>query len=175
VTGPWVGVDPGAKDTGIVLRAGRDLVLAQVVSNPGYRQHDPSSVGADYLGAVVDAVIAAYTEGGEGTGIAVEGVTRPCPHLGLTDPSDIIGSGLVLGAVLLTWPDAVVVPPGGNGSGLLATYPDGLVTDAERRRGMNRAAGQSAQIRHCRSGWDVSIQGQAMARVDAVMQKAGRR
>jgi hypothetical protein len=169
----WVGIDPGAKETGIILRDGRTIVLAEVVTNWYYQHGDPSSVGADYLTNVVATAAKATTTLTDLAEVAVEGVKKPCPHLGLTDPSAIIGAGIVLGAVLLEFPAAVVVPPGGNGSGMLDGYPAGLVTDAERRGGLNRKAGQSAHIRHCRSAWDVSLAAPRIARMGAALAAAG--
>jgi hypothetical protein len=168
----WVGIDPGAKETGVILRDGTALLLAEVVTNWYYRQGDPSTVTADYLNDVMAMAVKAANLMGLAE-VAVEGVKKPCPHLGLTDPSAIIGAGIVLGAILLEFPAAVVVPPGGNGSGLLASYPDGLVTDAERRGGLNRKAGQSATIRHCRSAWDVSIAAPRIARMGAALAATG--
>ena len=181
MTGPslWVGIDPGARSTGIICRRGRTLVLHEVVE----RGADETEIGPGpiYLASVCDTVARLFCDVGVSlmrlTGqsgfprVAVEGVRRPNPHVNrrngkaTTDPTAIIGTAMVLGAILNGSPDAVIVPPGDNGSGILASYPAGLVTDAERRQGLNRPAGQSATIRHCRSAWDVSIRAEQMMRL----------
>jgi hypothetical protein len=67
-------------------------------------------------------------------------------------PVDVFGLGLVLGALLAAFPDAIEIPPGGNGSGLLACYPRELV--GPRERGLTG----TGRLRHCRSAWDAAAQ-----------------
>ena len=167
----WVGIDPGARDTGIVLRFGPLCPRHTVIHNPAWTG-EPSTVGAAYVAevlAAVDEFIAASTVPVK---VAVEGVSKPCPHLGITDPSAILGAAIVLGAVVGRWADAVVVPPGGNGSNLLRLYPAELVTPGERARGVNRPAGDSNLIRHCRSAWDVALAAPGVGRRSAALAKA---
>lgn len=175
----WVGVDPGARATGITVRVGREYVWHTIV----VRDRDETEVGPGpvYVSAVARVVGAAISDGHahveERTGhasvyrVAVEGVRRPNPHVNrrngkaVTDPTGIIGAALVLGGILAAYPHAVIVPPGNNGSGLLAAYPAQLVTAAERRLGLDRPAGQSSDLRHARSAWDVSLVAEQMCRL----------
>ena len=170
----WVGVDPGSRSTGITARNGHDVVAWDVVE----RSADETEVGpgVDYIRAVLAGINSMHTTVLDTVPalrmvrFAVEGVRRPNPHVNrrngkaTTDPTGVIGAAMVLGAVLADLA-AIVVPPGGNGSGLLASYPHALVTDAERRKGVNRPAGQSAAIRHARSAWDVSVKAEQMLRL----------
>ena len=177
----WVGVDPGARSTGINARLGADPLAWQIVEPT----EDETEVGpgAHYLSLVLDmvreVVWTAYRDPSMDRSRtpwspAVEGVRRPNPHLNrrngkaTTDPTAIIGTAMVLGAVLAQYPDAVIVPPGSNGSGALASYPVELVTPAERRllaKDPAMVAGQRAAIRHARSAWDVSLRAEEIARL----------
>jgi len=170
VSGPWVGIDPGSVSTGIVVRHGNRLLWHTVV----HREADEDvvrgvGVGPEYIALVLSHVRIGWESHYSGVGgyipsIAVEGVVRPNPHVNrkngnaVIDPGPAIGTGMVLGAILALYPRAVIVPPGGNGAGMLATYPHALITPGEMRRGLNRPAGDTAAVRHCRSAWDVAGQ-----------------
>lgn len=172
-----IGVDPGYRHTGLVLRAGdRYVAHAIAARNPATYVADGELVPADYLASVVAAIrelehTAAVDELERPTrarspvtrlAVAVEGLRPPSPHVrrrdgrSTTDPTHVLAAAVVLGAVRDAYPAALVVPPGRNGTQLLATYPPELVTPAERRQGLNRPAGESALIRHARSAWDVA-------------------
>ena len=142
-----LGIDPGGTQTGLV-----------VVELPARRGETPSVARAvlveraaeqgerEYVGEVV-GVVRELAEGCEVVG--VEGLTVPTPHLRVIALSGLLGAACVLGAVLATVPSAVVVPPGGNGSGPLRAYPAELVGPGERS-----GAGWR---RHLRSAWDVAL------------------
>jgi len=101
-----------------------------------------------YLIEVRDTVAAALDIAGGDAVIAVEGVVNPSPHLGLSNPGGIIAAGMVLGAVLVGHPDAVLVRPGRHGSQALNSYPSELIGPRE-----TTGAGK---LRHARSAWDVA-------------------
>jgi hypothetical protein len=180
-----VGVDPGRTSTGLVLLramtgAPPKLIAWSVVTRD--LDEDVSmvaeakrriDVGPAYMGEVLREVDRLVDAGAEAVrpgrvGVVVEWLVAPSSHLGgkqrMLAPVDPIGAGIVCGAV---WGAVVAkgrcpvsrVRPGGNGSQLLVTYPDDLVTDGERRRGLHRPAGRSAEIRHARSAWDVALTG----------------
>jgi hypothetical protein len=175
----WIGIDPG-KDTGIVVRD-RDRLLWWTVVE-GDKPTENEILTDHTIEAVIDAVGDAHAEAAlyDDTvtpRIAVEGVVRPNPfHKGkkaFVDPFAVAVPALILGAVRalsIAGNDlvdiTVVVPPGGHGSQWLATYPPELVTKAERRLGLNRPAGDSATIRHARSGWDVAGAATAVRRIE---------
>jgi hypothetical protein len=167
-----LGIDPGGRHMGVVLQTADNLLSHLVVEvakgkEPLTRRHLRDAVAAAES-LVLDLV------GGEARQlvVAVESVVQPGGFRnGRRDPINmhhLIGTATLYGALLQhTWPgDAVVVsvPPNHHGSGALASYPAALVTDAERRKGLNRPAGQSALIRHARSAWDVSKRAPAFVR-----------
>lgn len=167
----WLGIDPGPSWTGLALRSGRDLLGHRVIRN-GPRVDAGKSgpkrdhgVGWDYLAEILAAVDGLSAPG---TRHAIEAAICPAPFAGgkksFIPPRDILGLGLVFGALWANWPHAIVVQPGGNGSGLLASYPDGLVSAVEKRHGLNRPAPQSSELRHARSGWDISLEAEKIAR-----------
>lgn len=170
MTGPWVGIDPGSVSTGIVVRYGNRLLWHRVV----HRDEDEDVVRGVGVGpAYLTDVMAAMTEAmqcvhatGHMANVAVEGVVPPNPHIKtakgerrITNPGPVMGTAMVLGAILARFPAAVVVPPGDHGHGMLGSYPEPLVTAAEARRGLRRQAGDSSDIRHCRAAWDCAGQG----------------
>lgn len=153
------GVDPGARETGLVLRRGDQMLAHLVVPEAGRGM-------ARYLGVVLDALV--YWS--DLDLVAVEGVTAPSPHLRLTNPAPLLDAALlaggVVGAALAREVDVVLVPPGGHGAGVLTYYPAALVSDGERRHGLARAGG-SSPLRHCRSAWDVAGAGERLRRAQA--------
>jgi len=182
VTGAWVGVDPGATGTGVVARFGPDLIWWTVVTRASDEDVVPGrgvGVGARYVGAVVDSVRQALRMAPDGARLAVEGVVAPggWKH-GKRDPiqpGTIAALGIVLGGVLATWPDALVIPPNHHGEALLVTYPPQLVTPAERRLGLNRPARHSAALNHARSAWDLAGVAPGFERTATSIRKAARR
>ena len=152
----WVGVDPGGRSTGIVTRNGDLLVAATVVTRDG----PPSSTLSDWTAGAWQAYLADVLEAVEDVGdryttpasVAVEGVNNPGGRshgvIAPIRPIDLAGLGVVIGALAVRWPDLVVVPPGGHGSGPLAVYPPPLV-------GPNESAGKG-RLRHARSAWDIA-------------------
>lgn len=166
MTGPWIGIDPGGRSTGIAVRNGTDLIWWAVLERTG--DDDPIR-GVGVASRTIEMVLAgigtALAHAGPGAHLAVEGVVAPTPHINgklrITDPTPAIAAAIVLGGVLAAHPGVVVVPPNRHGRGMLGGYPPELVTDAERRGGLRREAGQSATVRHARSAWDVAGVGPA--------------
>jgi hypothetical protein len=161
VSGTWVGVDPGGRSTGIVVRHGYDLLGWMILDRTDDDDEGRSiGVGAPTIQAVNAAITNALATAGPGAHLAVEGVTPPVGFKDgkrePIDPRDTIATGVVLGGILAAHPDAVVVRPNSHGRGTLAAYPEGLITPAERRHGLNRKAGKSASERHARAAWDVA-------------------
>lgn len=170
-SGPVLGVDPGGKSTGLAVRHGAELLEHATVT----RAADEDTVRGIGVGpAYLTAVLRRVAELLEAHGcrlIAVEGVTKPNPHVtrrngkSLTDPTGILGAAMVLGAVIGAHPEAVIVPPGGNGSRVLALYPLELVGSREAAAGRNRIG--MGQLRHARSAFDVAGQAGVHARLRA--------
>lgn len=147
-----VGVDPGGRNTGVVVRDGQHCSHGVVVTRRG----DGVFPDAEYLTQVCEAVAEAITIAGMEAVVAIEGVVNPNPHMGLSNPGGIIAAAMVLGAVLTRWPEAVVVRPGGHGSGAIELYPPTLVGARERNG--------AGKMRHARSAWDIAGVGAVVAR-----------
>ena len=154
-----VGVDPGGRVTGIVARHRDRLIAHDVIARDG-RVNARTIADAGYAWRVLSGVEDAYHQAsklarqiafnpvGLRLCVAVEGLTPPTPHRGMTNPAGTLAAAVVLGAVLGRWPGAVVVPPGGHGAGPLAAYPAELAGPGEK-------AGTGV-LRHARSAWDVA-------------------
>lgn len=122
---PIIGIDPGARYTGVVIRDG-DVVLH---SSTLVRDLNKPS-GTDWAIQVVrgiQTILADFPT----IPVAIEGISDPKGfHRGqraAINPRDIIRAGIVLGALAATWPDAVIVPPGSNGSQHYSHYPAELI------------------------------------------------
>lgn len=153
-----VGLDPGARDTGIVGIRSDNTVSGVTVHNDG----DLLPVPPAYLRDVITE-LDRLTDGVDHVLVCVESIHRPNWHVGkgqgggaASNPEALIGTAMVLGAVLHRFPDATLVPPGRNGSRPLRDYPAALVSDGERRRdGWEDRVG-TGKLRHQRSAWDVA-------------------
>lgn len=152
---PVVGIDPGGTNTGIVVREGDRLWFASTL-------HRALRPLPEYIADVLRVVDEAQHR--PGLPIAVEDVTPPTGfrngQRAPIDPASLIGTAAVLGAVLARYPDAVVVPPGGHGSGPAGAYPPELI-------GPREGKALTGRLRHCRSAWDVAGAARLVARIGA--------
>lgn len=165
----WVGIDPGARNTGVVAMRGRDILWAKVFTNPGPLIPEPA-----YLVGTADAIYGrvegAFWEIGEDLPrFAIEGVSAPKGFAGgkrsPLNPEAIIGAAATFGALVATFRDAIIVPPGGNGSKPMGAYPRELVSAAEQRKpGWAGRVGESSNARHMRSAYDVILKARIQAR-----------
>ena len=152
-----VGIDPGGRDTGIVAVSPDGMVRTAIVTNPGELLPLPAGYLADILAAVEELT------GGRHAVIRVEDVKRPSWHVAkdakrgaATNPTGLLATAQVLGAVRAVYRNAELVPPGGNGSKPLGAYPLALVGDRERTSpGWELKTGQGKK-RHLRSAWDIA-------------------
>jgi hypothetical protein len=146
---PVIGVDPGHRETGIVVCFGAELVEHAVIVRKGEGMPDQ-----EYL----DRVIAAMTEmrrrslasGQPAPLVGLEGVQAPNPHAGMTNPTGIIGTAVVFGWVWRAFPDAIIVRPQSAGKGPIGAYPDELHPTRGDGRGRDK-------LRHCRSAYDIAL------------------
>ncbi len=152
-----IGVDPGMRETGLVLiNDAGDVINAMVVersktqSEPAYVREVLVAIGEYWSGLAPDA-----------RQIAVEGVVAPNPHLGLTNPNSAIRTGVIYGAILGAYPDVITVEPGGNGSSDPYSYP---VDIQPPRPGMS---GKDWK-RHLRSAYDVALRAKKLQRLELV-------
>lgn len=152
-----VGIDPGGRDTGIVAISPDGTVRTAAVTNPGELLPLPAGYIADVLTAVAELI------SGRHAIIRVEDVKRPNWHVAkdakrgaATNPTGLLATAQVLGAIRAAYRNAELVPPGGNGSKPLGAYPLALVGDRERATpGWELKVGQGKK-RHLRSAWDIA-------------------
>lgn len=162
MTAPTVlGVDPGARSTGLCLIHGRDILAHETIT------HDTPNllpVPRTYLRDVVERInwIRRLNPGLDPS-LAVEDVVRPNWHMNgraAADPSALLATAAVLGAVLAIdsrGRTVLQVRPSGNGSRPLGAYPDELVSAGERRKAGWQMRIGSGQLRHARSAYDVAL------------------
>jgi hypothetical protein len=149
---PVVGVDPGGKTTGVVVRQDDAVITAELVHN------DATAVTDRYLAHVIDAVFAARLWALElGAGdplVGVEDLTHPNPHVGrVANVMGLLGTAQVIGAIrgaLRSYCPVVMVPPGKHGSAPLRAYPAVLVGSRETGTFGN------GKYRHVRSAYDIA-------------------
>lgn len=156
-----VGIDPGGRNTGLVVMVDGRLAGGTVIVRKG---KDPLPDAA-YLLEVLE-MASGYVDAGDnasrglGAIVAVEGLTKPTGFRasggkGLLNPLDLAGPAMVIGAVLAHWPGAIIVPPGGNGSKPLYSYPPEI---------QPRAGGKgSDRNAHARSAWDIALAGLSLS------------
>jgi hypothetical protein len=156
VTLALLGIDPGGRESGVVLRRRDDLLAYEYV----VRRDDGTYPDGRYCSQVAAACLRVLDRGGlgprsDGLVVVVEGVrywARPDAPRNLTG---VLGAAIVLGSILARWSDAVVVPPGsGHGSLHEQAYPEEIRPPADGR-GRDR-------LRHCRSAFDVTIHGETL-------------
>lgn len=162
----WIGIDPGGRTTGLVIRDGRTVLHHTLVVREG--QMDPYL--DDLLNTVHEALVRAPD-----SYVAVEGLNPPTPHLGMTSVGWLMDTAQVLGAVRTHW-DCTVVPPAKHGkvpdiaqpaldAYMAQHYPAELL-------GPRELGGKyGGKLRHARSAWDVSVTAERRSRT--VQQKFG--
>jgi hypothetical protein len=182
----WVGIDPGATTTGLVVRRGDDLLGHLLVTrtvdeavNPGNRGIPVGPhYGQQLAAAVRTAILQAHdvTGGAAPVHVAVEDLTAPAGRVRgqvqFARPVDLMAAAKALAYIELAAHESplcelVRVPADRNGRNWLSQYPPALVTARERAKGVNRPAEHNADINHCRSAWDVAGAGPAFARLAA--------
>lgn len=159
-----IGVDPGGRSTGLVLvdtatAPGDDSLLGCTTVDRAQDGRPLTDVPADYLTRVM-AVVLTWSRFAGTELLAIEGLNRPSGHVRILDPSGLIATAHVIGAIRgRAWSTpTVLVAPGRNGTSLPWTaYPTPI-------RGKS-PAGQDAR-RHMRSAYDVALAGPAALRLE---------
>lgn len=146
-----LGVDPGAKETGLALIEG-DAVLDHFVASRPRVTDLVDPLYAAYVLKAADVLLDGLTQ--DLDAVAIEDLRAPNPHVRVTNPGPAIAAGVIAGA-LIGWADrrgvrVVTVSPEGLGSRLLATYPKTLV-------GPRETSGRGGVLRHARSAYDVAL------------------
>lgn len=156
-----IGIDPGARDTGIAVVAfdGNTPALVShcTVSRDIYAEGVYLPVAQDYLERIYAAIAAESADI-----IGVEGVVPPNLHMGRAafKTSPILATAIVSGYCQSFGKHGriIVVPPDGNGAGPLGAYPTTLVSPRERThiRWRTNTGDNNGQLRHERSAYDVA-------------------
>lgn len=152
---PIIGIDPGAKYTGVVIRDGDAILHASTLVR---KEAQDSTTWALAVIRDIKNILAEHTSL---MPVAVEGINDPKGfHRGqraAINPKDIIRAGIVLGAVIATWPDAIVVPPGNNGSQHYTHYPADLI--GRRPADLPGSSNNAGTRDHEQSAYDVAGKG----------------
>lgn len=150
---PVLGIDPGATYTGICLRDGDVVLYAETIVRP--KTMNPM----DWAKHVVErAKHILFMNCPANTQVGIEGVTEPKGFVNgqkaPLNPKHIVFTAVVAGAVAGAFPDAPVIPPGGNGSQHITNYPPVLVgRRPDDLPGENTGAGTRG---HEQSAYDVA-------------------
>lgn len=154
-----VGIDPGARNTGVVLRVDGKLCGAWDCE----RLTEPMVPTQSQMLEILDTIDMAASRGMELTGgskpvIAIEDLVphESNPSMRRKTTAPLVSTGAIIAVVLMAYPSAVRVPPGENGSECFVAYPEQL------RPKTGKGKGQDA-LRHCRSAWDVAVAGERLA------------
>ena len=163
-----LGIDPGARATGLCVLAGDQILAHQTVTSEG----EIFPAERRYVLAVLEAG-ALLLQTHDVDHVAVETITRPSWHMkgrAAVDPTALLATAEVLGAVLgVDWPVNVTqIRPNKNGSQPLGTYPGVLVSPGERRKAGWEARIGGGQLRHARSAYDVARLATKLARRNAL-------
>lgn len=149
---PIIGIDPGARYTGVVVRDGDVVLHATTLVRP------EGVTATDWAIMCVAEIREIMKDFPITMPVGVEGVSDPKGFQGgkraAINPKDIIRAGIVLGAVVATWPKAIVIKPGGNGSQHYTHYPSVLIgrRDPELPGSSNHAGTRN----HEQSAYDVA-------------------
>jgi hypothetical protein len=142
--------DPGPRETGIIVRAGEELLAADVV----IRKTKGQIPDGPFLREVVAAGRAMAEPHGDYI-VGVEGVRYwhqddPDRRVQRRNLQAVISTGMMYGAIVVRWPQAIWVEPGkGYGQKHALFYPEQIRPPTGSTSGSDRK-------RHCRACWDQS-------------------
>lgn len=146
-----LGIDPGARYTGVVVR---DMDIP-VYSGIFVRPIEMSAT--DWALACIDHAKKVYDDY-KPQHVAIEGISDPKGFYkgkqAAINPKDIIRTGIVVGSLVATWPQAIIVEPGGNGDRDESYYPDCL--NGRRPKDLAGSNKGSGTRKHEKSAYDVA-------------------
>lgn len=153
---PVIGIDPGARYTGVVVRDGDVVLHSTTLVRP--KELESATEWALVVVAQIREIVKDFPAM---TPFAVEGISDPKGFQhgkqAAINPRDIIRAGIVLGAVVATWPNATIVPPGNNGSQHASHYPAEL--RGRRPKDLPGSANGAGTRGHEQSAYDVAGKG----------------
>ena len=154
-----IGLDPGARDTGIVAVYPDGTIDGRTVHNDG----PLLPLSRPYMLAVGDVIEELCQNAGGDYTLRVETVVRPNWHVAkaagggsASNPEALLGTAQLLGAII-GWYECEIVRPGKHGSKPMGYYPEQLVSDGERRREGWEGRVGTGKLRHQRSAYDIAL------------------
>lgn len=148
-----IGIDPGARYTGVSVR---DLSENTILLSSTYVKPEDTQIvswAIELANTIKDEVLSAFPD----AKIGIEGISDPKGYSNgkksPINPKHIIRAGIVLGALAMMFPDAVIVPPGHNGSSRTG-YPD--VLNGRRPKDLPGSAKGAGTRNHEKSAYDVA-------------------
>lgn len=150
-----IGIDPGAVYTGVSVRnlAEGTILLSSTYVRPKDKEKEIVSWAVELALKIRSEVVEAFPE----AKIGIEGISDPKGYSNgkksPINPKYIIKAGIVLGALAMAFPEAVIVPPGHNGSSRTG-YPD--VLNGRRPKDLPGNAKGAGTRNHEKSAYDVA-------------------
>ena len=148
---PVIGVDPGSRYTGVVVRDGDVPLYSATLVRPDEMS---ATEWAVHVTKELHQVCAMFPNAPMG----VEGVSDPKGFQNgkrsPINPRDLVRAGVVLGAVVGVWTEAHIIPPGGNGSQHYSHYPSELI--GRRPKTLPGASNGAGTRDHEQSAYDVA-------------------
>ncbi len=147
-----IGIDPGAKYTGVSVRDKNIVLLSSTYVRP-----DTTNIvswAVEVVKRVHEEIRTLYPT----AAIGIEGVTVPNAYnqgkLTMLSPKYIIYTGILVGAFANQYPEAVIVRPGKNGSQATGTYPPEL--SGRRPKTLQGESKGAGTRNHEKSAWDIA-------------------
>lgn len=149
-----VGIDPGARYTGLsIIDGDENILLASTIVRPA--DEEDFIKWAKELAKMIDELIKDTPY----IAIGIEGVTEPKGFKNGVrspmNPKDILRTGVVVGALSMHYHQAIIIRPGGNGSRHDDDYPASLT--GRRPVDLPGDGGSSGTRRHEKSAFDVAL------------------
>lgn len=146
-----LGIDPGARYTGVVLRDNDTVLFSSILVRPKEMEPLPWAV------SVVEQIKEIH-HAFPNAKVAIEGISDPKGFnrgkRAAINPRDIMRAAAVAGGCAVAFVDSVIIPPGGNGSQDISQYPDCLIGRRPKDLpGSNKGAGTRS---HEQSAFDVA-------------------
>lgn len=148
-----IGIDPGARYTGVSVR---DLSENKILLSSTYVKPEETYIFS-WANELAETIQREVVEKFPEAKIGIEGISDPKGYSNgkksPINPKHIIRAGIVAGALSMKFSDAVIVPPGRNGSSRTG-YPDAL--NGRRPKDLPGTAKGAGTRNHEKSAYDVA-------------------
>lgn len=148
-----IGIDPGAVYTGVSVRnlSENTILLSATYVRP--KETPIVSWAVELAGIIERDILQTYPT----ARIGIEGISDPKGYsngkLSPINPKHIIKTGIMVGALAMKFPNAVIVPPGHNGSSRTG-YPEAL--NGRRPKDLPGVSKGAGTRKHEKSAYDVA-------------------